>query len=267
MGLKMVDTGRYKDYRVREVSCMTALSPSRLESDLSLNPYRGCTHGCIYCYAPCVINEDRPWGSFVDVRRSIPKILASELKKGKEGVVRVSSVTDPYQEVERDYCLTRMCLEQLKKAGVHVIIQTKSDLVVRDIDLLSEMEVDVGMTVTSVDEDFSKTYEPGAPSPSARLKALKELGDNDIKTWAFIGPLIPGENDDEDTLKEIADRIKETGVSCIYIDKLNIRDGIMRQFREKLDRERLDRIKDSLYDEDHYEERKSIYRRYGDLVW
>jgi len=126
--------------RIREVKCKTALSKSNLPGlDYSLNPYRGCQHSCAYCYVPNVLRIKRnEWGSFVDVKTNIPNVLSKELRIKKPGVVGISTITDPYQPAENNYKLTRYCLEQLLRHDFPVCIQTKSDLVARDIDLISK---------------------------------------------------------------------------------------------------------------------------------
>ncbi len=268
MGLNVVDPNEFKDLKVKEISCKTAMSLSGLEADYAVNPYRGCSHGCLYCYAPFVINESREWGTFVDVKRNIPTVLAKELRLKQSGTVRLGSVTDPYQRVEQRYQLTRMCLEQLKKAGVHVIIQTKSDLVVRDIEIFEGMDIDVGMTVTSLDEDFRKIFEPGAPSLSNRLDALEKLNDAGVNTWAFIGPLLPNENDDMDGLEELADRLKAAGVSEIYLDKLNMREGIWDRLEGCMDADKIARYRKIFSPgNDYFRRRKKGYEQIGKTVF
>ena len=131
---------------VGELSCKAALSRSGLPGfDYALNPYRGCQHGCIYCYSPetlrekrvCyspeTLREKREWGSFVEVKRNIPGVLAKELRRLKKGVVGIGTVTDAYQPVEERYGVTRRCLEQLLRRDFPICIQTKSSLVERDI--------------------------------------------------------------------------------------------------------------------------------------
>jgi DNA repair photolyase len=128
--------------RITEARASTALSPSRLPGlDFALNPYRGCGHGCIYCYSPDVLRlgGKEPWGSFVEVRKNLPVLLAKE-RKACSGVVGLGTVTDPYQPAEEKTRLTRYCLEQLATAKCSVCVQTKSDLVARDTDILSRMK-------------------------------------------------------------------------------------------------------------------------------
>lgn len=155
----------------------------------------------------------------VKVKRNIPVRLAKELP-GIEGVIGIGTVTDPYQYAERRFRLTRMCLEVLRGRNVH--IHTKSDLVVRDVDLLGEMDATVGMTVTSLDDRISKMTEPGAPLPDARLSAMRELADAGIRVYALIAPVMSTlEGREAELLSAIAD----TGVKCVYHDPLNLRNA------------------------------------------
>jgi len=161
-----------------------------------LNPYIGCQHGCRYCYASFITKRFSPhaerWGEFVDVKINAPIVLAKEIKRARKGLVYVSSITDPYQPVEGEYGLTRKCLELLLGSQFPVNIQTKSPLVLRDLDLLRKFEdIEVGMTITTDDERIKKLFEPSAPSISSRISALKRLREEGIKSYAFIAPMLP----------------------------------------------------------------------------
>lgn len=253
---------------IKEVSCKTALSKSGLEADYSLNPYRGCSHGCRYCYSPFVIGEDRPWGEFLDVKRNIPKVLHDELDKKDRGIVRLGSVTDPYQEAENHSKLTRRCLKQLGKKDFPVLIQTKSDLVTRDIDILDEMEADIGFTITSLDDGFRKKFEPDAPSIGRRLSAAKELKESGLDVWVFIGPLFPLKNDGEEELFRLKETLNSIGIDDIYIDKLNMRDGIWRRIRSLLDEELEEKYRDIFFGNyDYFREKKVLYEKIGSTVF
>jgi DNA repair photolyase len=209
--------------KVNEVTCRSALSKSRLPGlKYALNPYRGCSHGCGYCYASAVLRETRPWGEFVDVKRNIPTILSKELRTREKGNVQIGTVTDGYQPLERRFEITRMCLEQFLRHDFPVTIQTKSSLVLRDLDLLTEFEeVDVGFTLTTLDEKWRRAFEPGASPSEDRLLAMKDLSSRGIRTWAFVGPILPlvTEKDTE----ELISRISDAGASEILVDKLNIK--------------------------------------------
>lgn len=212
--------------KVREFACRTALSPTNLPGlDYALNPYRGCAIGCVYCYSPAVLREDRPWGRFVDVKRNAPAVLAKELKRAKRGVVGVGTVTDGYQPVESRYRVTRYCLEQLLRHQFPVSVQTKSSLVVKDIDLLRRFDdAEVGVTVTTMDEALRRRFEPFSSPTERRLWALRQLNDAGIRTWAFVGPILPGAT--EPRVEELLLGVRDAGTSRVLYDRLRYRAGI-----------------------------------------
>lgn len=208
---------------VKEVKCKSIMSKSGLhDSDFSINPYRGCQNNCIYCYAPYVLREKRPWGTFLEVKTNAADVLSKEILKNKSGNILISSVTDPYQPVEAKYRITRSILEKLNK-NFFVSLLTKSTLVLRDIDLFRKLNCEVGLTITTLDNKFAKVFESGSSSPEERLEALKILKDSGIRTYLFFGPLLPlvSDADLENTLRKFLD----TKPDKIYIDKLNIKRG------------------------------------------
>lgn len=167
-----------------------------------INPYLGCEHACAYCYADFMARYSghaEPWGSFVDVKVNALEVLGRELlrarqKGGKNLRVMLSSVTDPYQPLEARWKLTRGCIEMLLAHGFGVDILTKSPLVLRDLDLFeaaSPGQVEVGMTVTTDDDSIRAAFEPHAPTIAARIHALKTLHERGIKTYVFVGPILP----------------------------------------------------------------------------
>ncbi|MGQ0796815.1 MAG: radical SAM protein [Methanobacteriota archaeon] len=212
--------------KVREVTCTTALSPTRLPGlDYALNPYRGCAIACVYCYAPAVLREARAWGRFVDVKRNLPAVLAKELRRTARGVVGIGTVTDGYQAIERRYRVSRYCLEQLARARFPVSIQTKSSLVLRDLDLLRRLQdVEVGVTVTTLDDTMRRTFEPFASPSERRIETLRRLNDAGIRTWAFVGPILPGAT--EPTLEPLLREIRDAGTRHVMYDPLRYRPGI-----------------------------------------
>ena len=217
--------------KVNEVIAKTALSKSNLPGlDYSLNPYRGCSHACTYCYAPFVLREKRAWGEFVDVKINLPSVLARELSTKRKGTIGIGTVTDPYQLIEKKYELTRKCLEALLKKDWPISIQTKSDLVLRDLDLVEKFtEKDIGFTITTIDDGARKRFEPHSSSIPARLNALEETSRKGIKTWVFLGPIIPdliGE-----TLEDLIKGLGEIGIDHLLFDKLRIKPG-MKGFSE-----------------------------------
>jgi DNA repair photolyase len=209
--------------QVQDVEAKTALQNSGLLGlDYALNPYKGCEHACTYCYSPFILRESRPWGTFVDVRSNLPTILAKELHDKQKGVVGIGTVTDPYQPVEVDTKLTRLCLEVLLRKDWPIVIQTKSALVTRDLDLLSKFtKAEVGMTVTAMDDKARRSYEPLTSPVKAQFKALKKLGDAGIKTWVYVGPIIPFVT--EKGLQKLVDAAIDAGVKTIMVDGLRAR--------------------------------------------
>lgn len=215
--------------RYGEINCKTALSKSSLPGlDYSLNPYMGCEHACSYCYAPSTLHYGgtEPWGSFVQAKTNIPVILEKEARKFRSGIVGISTVTDPYQPLEKKLRLTRSCLEVLFAKNFPVCVQTKSALVLRDLDLISQFrKKEVGFTITTIDDRISRVLEPGATVASERLRALRELSENDVPTWAFIGPIIPGVLT-EDNVCDLIRAIKDAGCSRILVDPLRLKPGL-----------------------------------------
>ena len=201
--------------------------------DYVINPYIGCRFACKYCYASYmgrfVGKTIYDWGEYVYAKVNAPELLKKEIKKlknkgqGKE--LFLSSVTDPYQGAEGEYKLTRQCLQILADygfAGV-VSILTKSNLVLRDIDIFKKLKhVVVGLTVTSTDDTISRYFEKNAPASSVRLKTLKVLNDNGIKTYAFIGPLLPHFVAESKELENLFIALSKTGTKDIFIEHLNL---------------------------------------------
>jgi len=204
---------------IREIKAKSILTKSGIPGvDYCVNPYVGCSHGCRYCYATFMkryTGHTEPWGGFVDVKVNAPEILQKQLKRARNGRVMISSVTDAYQHIESKYKLTRQCLEILLQNQSPVDILTKSPLVLRDMDIIKKFkDIEVGITITTNDEEIRKVFEPNAPSIIARMRALKTLHDNRIKTYAFIGPALPM---NPETLSEKIN----THVDSIIIDRMN----------------------------------------------
>jgi DNA repair photolyase len=212
---------------VVEIECKHALSRSKLPGlDYALNPYVGCAHDCIYCYAPFLLNKTREsWRTPVGARTNLPRLLDSELRKAT-GTIGVGTVTDPYQPAEAVLELTRRCLDIAQRRGARISIHTKSDLVLRDIDMLKLLpKPEVGITLTTIDETLARTFEPFAPAPSARLKAMRSLVDAGIETYVLIGPIIPTVTDSD--IEGLAREISSTGARRAMLDRLRLRPGML----------------------------------------
>ncbi len=225
--------------KISTVPCKTALSPSRLMGyDYALNPYRGCQHGCVYCYAPYVLREKRNWGEFVEVRDNLPRLLSKELRRKKKGVVGISTVTDAYQPVEKQFEITRRALEQLQRYDFPICIQTKSSLVLRDLDLIQSFsQKEVGFTVTTIDDELRRRYEPGASPVEERLIALESLADAGIDTWAFLGPIMPYITDKGSNLEALILGLKKSKIRYLMVDRLNIKKGMRPRLLDFVKRE------------------------------
>ena len=189
----MVGRRCHRSVSAKEVRCKVALPLSNLPGlDLALNPYVGCEHGCLYCFAPDVLKRDRSdWATRVDYRANLPVVLSRELRT-KRGVIGIGTVTDPYQPLEGVLLLTRKCLMEISRHDNPISILTKSDLVLRDLELIiATRRPEVGITVTCMDEGLAKRIEPGAPSPRRRIAALGELSRSGVNSYAMIGPVLP----------------------------------------------------------------------------
>jgi DNA repair photolyase len=222
-------------FAIHEVECKSALSSSKLPGlTYSLNPYKGCQHNCCYCYVPNVLRIERKnWGCFVDVKKNISLILSKELQKKKKGVVGVSTVTDPYQPIEKKYQLTRNCLKQLKKYEFAVCIQTKSSLILRDMDILKEFKnVEIFFSFSTINNKLQKILEPDASSVKERLRAVQICVDKTISTTVFFGPILPFMS--EKDVKECITSFIDHGASKIMIDSLNVKAGMNENIKKNL---------------------------------
>jgi DNA repair photolyase len=206
------------ELKVKEVRAKSILNRSKI-FDYCLNPYTGCQINCRYCYARLFMRRysghREAWGEFVDVKVNAPDLLAKQLESARMGRVWVSSVCDPYQPLEAKYGLTRKCLESLVEKQFPVSIQTKSDMVLRDLDLLERLEdVEVGFTITTDDNVVARSFEPGAPSIEDRLRALTTIRSHGIETFVFIGPVLPGDPE------RLIERL-EGKTDRVLIDRMN----------------------------------------------
>lgn len=226
--------------KINLIKSKSILTKSGLPAaDWVINPYNGCLYGCMYCYAAQMArwrHPDEEWGSYLDVKINAPEILKSELEKLEKkrktknfGFIFFSSVTDPYVGLEVKYRLTRKCLEALADFGYEgeIGIQTKSPLIAKDIDILKRLKnVNVGLTVTTLDDVVSGFMEVTAPPVSARIKALEELHKEGIETYAFVGPILPYFTARKDKLKELLDKLEEIGVGEVWFEHINLNSKI-----------------------------------------
>lgn len=204
---------------IRDIDVKSVFTKSNLPvCDYSVNPYVGCTHACKYCYASFMkrfTNHSEPWGGFLDVKHW-PAIAAPYRYDGKE--LFIGSVTDPYNPQEEEYRRTRSLLEQLKGSGVKITIQTKSDLVLRDIDLIKSFpDARVGFSINTLDEGFKDDMDKAA-SIGRRLEAMRRFHEAGVRTTCFISPIFPGITD----VTAIIDRVKDR-CNLVWLENLNLR--------------------------------------------
>jgi len=210
---------------VRETPCKTILNRSGI-SDYSLNCYTGCAHACAYCYARFMQRfhpHDEPWGRFVDVKINAVEVLKRQLRRAVPGEVFVSSACDGWQPIEAEYRLTRRCCELLVERGFQVNVLTKSNLVLRDLDVLAGRTTRVSVTITTLDERLRRLWEPGAASVAARLEVLDQARRAGLPTGLMFGPLLPQLSDTPEAIGELLERAGELGVEEIWVDALNPR--------------------------------------------
>lgn len=222
----------------------------------SLNPYRGCLHGCAYCYARPT-HQYLGFGAGTDFERKIvvktnaPEVLARELARPswRRDVVALSGNTDCYQALEVSYRLTRRCLEVLAAHDTPAAVITKSVLVTRDIDVLARMQAVVTISVPFADDRMALLLEPWAPKPSRRLEALKRLSDAGIRAAVAVAPVIPGLNDAD--IPEILERARAAGATRAFMTLLRLPHEVEPVFVERLEEafpERARRVLSSLVD-------------------
>jgi len=213
---------------VREICAKSILSRSRVY-EYTINPYAGCQHACTYCYARFMkrfTGHKEPWGEFVDVKINAPDLLQREINKKPPGRVWISGVCDPYQPIEKKYELTKRCLEILNRHDWPITIQTKSPLVLRDIELIrGNTKIEVGLTITTGDDNVRRLFEPNAPSIEARIRALEELHLARVSTFVMIAPMLPG-------AEELAAGLRGK-VGYVLIDRMNYHyaDWVYRKYK------------------------------------
>lgn len=249
-----------KNIKVKEIECQSAIGKCGFPGGgLAINPYVGCEHACVYCYARFIkrfTNHKEEWGSFVDCRINIADILAKQMKSPKFQNQRIylGTVTDPYQPIENKYQLTRKILEILKNYNNPVSILTKSALVLRDLDLLKKFKnIDVDFTIDTLDEDWRKLTEPFASTIKGRFEAMRKLVKEGILVMAMIGPYWPVFTD----AKEMFKKFKEIGVSHVFIESFNAVGGNWTGVEEVLKKDYpqiLPKIKEIIFNKEKFDE-------------
>ncbi len=215
----------------------------------SINPYRGCAHACVYCYARMThwyLDQDgvKDWSSRIFVKVNAPEVLRRELRRPtwQHEQVHLGTATDPYQPAEGTYRVTRQILEALRDYKTPAALVTKSTMVVRDRDVLQQLAKGPGamvlFSITTVDSKIAREVEPDVPSPQKRLEALRALVEAGIPVGVLLAPVLPGITDDEDLLAAVIEAAKAHGASSLYTNTLHLGDVTRQAFFEYLEHKR-----------------------------
>lgn len=239
---------------IREVETKNIMTKSTLPvGGYSVNPYVGCTHGCKYCYASFMkrfTGHTEQWGTFLDVKRW-PAIKNPWKYRGQRVVI--GSVTDGYNPQEEQFGNTRRILEQLKGSGAEILICTKSDLVVRDLELLKTMgKVTVSWSINTLDEQFRADMDQ-AVSIERRLSAMKKVYDAGIRTVCFISPVFPGITDFEAIFERVRNQC-----DLVWLENLNLRGGFKKDIMDYIQEKYPDLV--SLYDAIYNKKDRSYFQ-------
>ncbi len=211
---------------IKEVKAKSILNRTGIPGmTYCINPYTGCSHGCIYCYATFMKEYSRhteEWGEFVDAKVNLPEVLIKEVKKKRPGRVCIGTVADSYQPIEQERKLTRSAIEILMENNFPFEILTKSSLVNRDIDLLKDYKnCSVELSITTIDDNVRKIFEPNADTIENRLACAKKLISTGIETNVFFGPILPYFSDNDKSINSLFEAFKSAGVRRVLVDKLN----------------------------------------------
>ena len=214
-----------------------------LSNNNGMNIYRGCEHGCIYCDSRSTCYNMNHNFEDIEVKINAPELLEHSLKhKGKRCMIGTGSMSDPYMPLEKELRLTRKCLELIDKYNYGFTVITKSDLILRDLDLLKSINKKtkcvVQMTITTFDDGLCRILEPNVCVTSKRIEALKILHDNNIPTIVWMTPILPFINDNEANIMNILKACKEAGVYGImtFGIGLTLREGDREYYYDKLDK-------------------------------
>lgn len=240
---------RADEARYQEVVCRSALNRVHgMPFNWTLNPYRGCTHGCHYCFArryhtQFEMNADDEFASVILVKRNFVEVLAHELDRpswSRENVA-LGTATDPYQPIEGHYRLTRGTLEALARGRTSAGIVTKGPMIVRDRDVLGELDraarCTVYMSVPTVDEDAWRILEPGTAHPLQRLRAVRELVEAGVDAGVLMAPIVPGFSSSRLKVERTIQAIADHGARFVGCNVMYLQDGTRSHFMKFLERD------------------------------
>lgn len=233
----------------REEPCRSALNRVQgMPFKWSLNPYMGCVHRCTFCYVRSFeLRADRPagerYGRTIRVKLNIPAVLRRELARRtwQRELVAIGAATDPYQPAEGRYRLTRGCLEALRDARTPLSLVTRGPMIVRDVDVLQEAarraEVEINVSVPTLDVDVWRKTEPGTAPPRQRLRAVRTLVDAGIRAGVGMAPILPGLTDAPDQLATVVRAARDAGATHVWCNVVHLQPGTREHFFESLARE------------------------------
>jgi DNA repair photolyase len=240
-------------HEVRARSALNHVPGGRYGFSWTINPYRGCSHACCYCFARRThkyldLDPGRDFEREIVVKVNVPELLRAELARPSwnQELVALGTNTDPYQWVESRYRMMPEILAALEAARTPVSVLTKSPLAMRDVKIFERMvkkrklPVSVNMSVPTLDEDAWRATEPHTPSPAARLDAVAELRRRGIDSGVLIAPLMPGINDDPDQVRPIIEKAKKAGATFLGGVALHLRDEVKDVFFAWLEAKRPD---------------------------
>jgi DNA repair photolyase len=233
---------RLTDVEYLEVQCKSALNPVKgMPFGWSLNPYTGCEHRCGFCYVRAFERRaDRPsddrYGRTVRIKLNVAGVLRGELSRkswSKETVV-IGAATDPYQPAEGRYRLTRQCLQVMRDFSNPAAIITRGPMIVRDIDVLSELarrtNLHITFSIPTVDDDIWRRTEPGTAHPRQRLRAIEKLVDAGIDVGVGMAPILPGLSDRPDRVEAVIKAARAAGATGLWAGMLHLREGTREHF-------------------------------------
>lgn len=236
--------------KIEEIQAKSIISRTKVPSaDFVINPYTGCQFGCLYCFASFmgrfVGESNKNWGEYVYVKANAVSLMEKDIqrlmKKSPHPRVVLSTVTDPYQGLEGKYRLTRGILETFARYDYQgrVGLLTKSPLVLRDVDVIKRIKhAEVGITITTSDDNLSRFLEVRAPTASARLRTLKKLNDAGIETYVFVGPLLPHMKEKPELLDKLFSAIAGAGTRNVKVEYLNLPKYVRSRFDQVLSNEK-----------------------------
>src|SRR6187401_2248676 len=277
---------RADNARYQEVTCRSALNPVKgMPFAWTLNPYRGCTHGCHYCFArryqtQFELGPGDEFSSLIFVKVNFPELLRREVDTPSwtRELAALGTATDPYQPIEGHYKITRRALEVLIAGRTPVGIVTKGPMIVRDADLLAELSkvasCTVCLSVPTVDEEAWRALEPGTAHPLQRLRAVRILRDAGVNAGVLMAPIVPGFSSSMSKIERTSKAIADHGACFVGCNVMYLQDGTRSHFMKFIEREfpsmlpRFERLYRKKHAPEHYRsEVKAMVRvlqdRYG----